>query len=174
MTDCSKGCLQCTSSEGCLVCYNSKLVPKKNLSLAFVGLGQQPAPKWDCAPLDSGDNCLAYRLSGGPVCSACKPGDSLNLRDGTCDHKSIDNCRSSVIDESGRIFCLYCDMSYPAEDSKSCLAYPNNTGKFANCICMGLERGFPACAQCAEGFSVVGGYCVSTPVQTPGCMELTP
>ena len=69
-----------------------------------------------------------------------------------------------------------CDKSYPSDYREKCLPYPNSSGKFANCLAMGLgeDKGYyPTCFLCATGYSSFTGYCVSTPVELMGCATLT-
>ena len=144
-------------------------------NLADEGLGQQVPSKWDCAPLDAGDNCVFYFLGANPgqiQCGLCKPGFSFDFIRKICIKSNIANCAQSVFDSNVEK-CAACQNStYPSQDLSSCLPYPSPvSGKFANCVLMGLDQNMkPSCTNCSQGFTVYNGYCVSTPTEIDGCM----
>ena len=174
-SNCSKGCMNCTSRQGCVQCFNSKLVPKWNPRGNF--LSQRP-DYYDCAAQESTDRCALYQLGGsaGQIqCSMCKPGYALNLQNYQCEdyQNKILNCVAAYI-IGGSVQCQICNKSVPSVDKSKCARWNEPpTGKNANCEYSSLDGDQESyCVRCSQGYSSFYGYCVTTPSSVNGCMNI--
>ena len=174
--DCSKGCAFCTSQWGCTECYNTKLVPKMSLGRGDRLL--QGSVKYDCAPQEPSTRCNNYFYApdtGRVYCSGCKEGFIFNTDTKVCeDQPKFNNCFIAMKMAPGIAACLACNQSYPSKDNSQCLSFPSPaTGIFVRCEIAAFAGIAPECIKCSPGYTVLRGYCVSTPSTLSGCLRLS-
>ena len=177
--DCGKGCMECNSQYGCVKCY--KQYPVK----------LESDGKWKCG---SPSICTIYKVNqyeGKFQCERCDDPYTLIIRRSSekefektysCEVNSrvkwIDGCQAA---EDNRYFddlvtnkCILCKEGYQLSSSqKECLPISKPAKGVAwKCIYTKYKNGRVFCDRCEPGYSVVAGFCVSTPPEMEGCLNI--
>lgn len=166
MNVCGENCMDCSISEGCKKCYNSRPIPGSH----------------DCMHnYDTEDKCLIYDSSGN--CEMCMMGYG-NIG-GSCtflvmNAEMRERCKIGFVNmATDHHSCMACLNSYPNEQMTGCLPSDHNipfceigARKITNQLddVTGLPKSVLSCYKCTSGYMLTEDNEKCVPASPVGCM----